>query len=483
MSAVLPSDPAAHDPSHDPRREARTSGSGRLPRVDGESYFGDLATGLRRFMGAHEQFTCAYAAEQSDFVRFNHGRIRQAGHVDQAYVALRLIDERAGGTADGKRQASIELTLSGDAADDLVHCQRALASLRGIIAELPVDPLLTVETEGFASRSVRTGLLPSGIEMAGTITELGVGHDLVGFLAAGPLQRGFASSYGHHNWHEVANFNFEWSLYFEADKAAKSSYAGFEWQPDVLRGKIIRAANDLAVLRRPVRQIDPGAYRVYLSPMAMQEIVGSMAWNGFSAKAQATRSSPLQKLYDRQAVLSPLVSISEHTASGLMPVVQSDGFRRPEHVDLIAEGKPVSLLASPRTAREYGSTQNGAEADDESPQSLDMAPGTVEHEQILREIGTGLCINNLWYLNYSDRMNCRLTGMTRFATFWVENGEAVAPTTVMRFDDSVYRMLGDGLTALTATREFIPESRTYQSRSTASMRLPGAFIDGFRFTL
>ncbi len=112
-----------------------------------------------------------------------------------------------------------------------------------------------------------------------------------------------------------------------------------------------------------------------------------------------------------------------------------------------------------------------------------MAPGTVDHDHVLRELGTGLCINNLWYLNFSDRMNCRLTGMTRFATFWVENGEAVAPTNVMRFDDSVYRMLGDGLTGLTATREFIPESGTYERRSTASMRLPGAFVDGFRLTL
>jgi predicted Zn-dependent protease len=175
--------------------------------------------------------------------------------------------------------------------------------------------------------------------------------------------------------------------------------------------------------------------------------------------------------------------MAEHTAGGLTPVVQSDGFRRPERIDLIERGKPGSLLASPRTAHEYGIAQTGAETNEETPLSLDMAAGDVEHEHVLRELGTGLCINNLWYLNYSDRMNCRLTGMTRFATFWVENGEAVAPTNVMRFDDSVYRMFGDHLTGLTAMREFIPEARTYQSRSSGSMRLPGAFVDGFQFTL
>ena len=467
MSAL----PVSLDPHGDP--------APGMPRVDAENYFADLAKGLPKFLAADEHFMCSYSAEQSDFVRFNHARIRQAGHVDQAYLSLRLVHEQA----EGQRQAAISLTLSGDLANDLAHCDRALASLRSTLPDLPPDPLLKIETEGFTSRNVKVGRLPSGIDMAAHVTELGVGHDLVGFLATGPMQRGFASSFGHHNWHEVANFNFEWSLYYEQDKAAKSSYAGFEWDVETLRAKIIRGANDVAVLRLPPKRLDPGAYRVYLSPMAMDELVSMMCWGGFSAKARATRTNPLQKLYDQQARLSPLVSIAEHTAGGLMPAVQSDGFRRPDRVELITEGQGVGLLASPRTAREYGVPQNGAENGDEEPLSLDMAAGSVEQDQLLRELGTGLCINNLWYLNFSDRMNCRLTGMTRFATFWVENGEAVAPTNVMRFDDSIYRILGEQLTALTATREFIPDSQTYGSRMTSSKRLPGAFVNDFRLTL
>ncbi len=462
-----------------PVADADLQATGLMPRLDGETYFAELAAGLPELLQADEHFMCSYAAEQSDFVRFNHARIRQAGHVDQAYLSLRLIH----GQADEQRQAAISLTLSGDLVSDLSHCDRALASLRATLPDLPPDPLSMIETEGFASRNVRVGRLPSGIEMAAMVTELGVGHDLVGFLATGPMQRGFASSYGHHNWHEVSNFNFEWSLYYETDKAAKSSYAGFEWDPEVLRAKIIRAANDVAVLRLPTRHIDPGAYRVYLSPMAMAELVSMMSWGGFSAKARATRTNPLQKLYDQQVSLSPLVSIAEHTAGGLMPAVQSDGFRRPDRIDLIDQGRGVGLLASPRTAREYGIAQNGAENGEEDPSSLDMAAGSVENDHVLRELGTGLCINNLWYLNFSDRMNCRMTGMTRFATFWVENGEAVAPTNVMRFDDSIYRMLGDHLTGLTATREFIPSSSTYHARMTSSKRLPGAFVNDFRLTL
>lgn len=465
MSAVLDTPPATMP---------TTTG-----RIDAESYFGDLARALPRLVEKTERFTCAYAAEQSDFVRFNHARIRQAGHVDQAYCTLRLID----GASGAQRQASISLTMTGDLAADIAHCKRAFASLRSVLPAMPVDPLLMVETEGFETRHVRTGRLPAGEDMAATVTELGVGHDLVGFLATGPIARGYASSWGHRNWHEVANFNFEWSLYYEADKAAKSSYAGFEWDRDALRAKIIRAANDVAILRRPARTIEPGAYRVFIAPMAMAELLSMMNWDGFSAKAVQTHQSPLQRFHDGEAAFSPMLTVAEDTAGGLVPAVQSDGYRRPDRVPLIDGGKPASLLASPRTAREYGLAQNGAEIDAEVPQSLDMAGGRVESDHVMRELGTGLCINNLWYCNFSDRMNARVTGMTRFATFWVENGEVVAPANVMRFDDSLYRIFGDRLTGLTASREFIPDSSTYRSRMAGSMRVPGAFVNDFRFTL
>jgi predicted Zn-dependent protease len=80
-------------------------------------------------------------------------------------------------------------------------------------------------------------------------------------------------------------------------------------------------------------------------------------------------------------------------------------------------------------------------------------------------------------------MNCRVTGMTRFASFWVEKGRLVAPLNVMRFDDSLFRVLGDNLEALTATPELILDPHSYDARSTESARLPGALVRDFALTL
>jgi predicted Zn-dependent protease len=73
--------------------------------------------------------------------------------------------------------------------------------------------------------------------------------------------------------------------------------------------------------------------------------------------------------------------------------------------------------------------------------------------------------------------------MTRFATFWVEGGRVVAPVTLLRFDDTVYRMLGENLVDLTSSRELLLDPSTYGERSTASARLPGALLRALRFTL
>ena len=66
---------------------------------------------------------------------------------------------------------------------------------------------------------------------------------------------------------------------------------------------------------------------------------------------------------------------------------------------------------------------------------------------------------------------------------WVENGEIVAPLNVMRLDDSIYRFFGSELEALTAERDFIIDATSYGRRSVDSMRLPGALVRDFRFTL
>jgi len=151
-------------------------------------------------------------------------------------------------------------------------------------------------------------------------------------------------------------------------------------------------------------------------------------------------------------------------------------------VNLVDAGALVGSLVSPRTAREFDLPVNGANGE-EVPESLVMAGGTLAEKDALDALGTGLAIGNLHYLNYSDRPAGRMTGMTRFATFWVEEGKIVAPIDVLRFDDTIYRLLGANLEALTTETELLLDSGSYRSRTLSSLDLPGALVKEMAFTL
>jgi predicted Zn-dependent protease len=397
--------------------------------------------------------------------------VRQAGSVEQAYLTLRLVA--------GRRHASATLSLGGDG--DAAASQAALQTLRQTLEGLPDDPWLLFNESPRSSESVRRGTLAPVEGIVDEVTAAAGNADLVGIYAAGTTSRGFANSLGQRNWHEVDSFNLDWSLYAEGDRAVKSSYAGFAWNTQALAGKMAAASDELALLEKPRRDIAPGEYRAYLAPRALEEILGLLAWGGFSARARATRQSPLLRM-ESGARLSPIVSMSENTAEGVSPGFQADGFLKPAQVELISRGRLAEPLISPRSAKEYGLATNAA-GGGESPDSLDVAAGELEEKDVLRALGRGLRISNLWYLNFSDRPAGRMTGMTRFATFWVEEGRIVAPASVLRFDDSIYRLLGEALVGLTSGRELLLDPSTYGERSTRSARLPGALVRSMRFTL
>ena len=189
----------------------------------------------------------------------------------------------------------------------------------------------------------------------------------------------------------------------------------------------------------------------------------------------------MQRLYAGDQALSPLVGMGEQITGSLSPAFSRDGYPRND-VTLIANGQAQGQLVNSRSAAEYGLSTNGASGD-ESPSALQMAAGSLAQADILKQLGTGLYISNLWYLNYSDQPAARLTGMTRFATFWVEDGEIKAPVSTMRFDDSVYHLLGSQLEALTAERELLLSASTYGERNTSSNLLPGALVKRLTLTL
>jgi predicted Zn-dependent protease len=437
-----------------------------------ESYFRELSEKLCAGLPQGEVLLINYRGEDSDFVRLNHNSIRQAGHVRQQSLQLDLIHQG--------RETSASLPLSGRLDDDLAQAGGVLGRLREQLPWLPEDPHLNYATEVHNSSHHGDNHLPAAGDVLEQLLEAAHGLDLVGVWAGGEMARGFANSLGQFNWHRAHSFNLDWSIYREGDKAVKQNYAGFDWDGELLDGRILEAREALELLGQKPRTLLPGRYRVFLTPAALNELMDMVSWGGFGLKSHRTAQTPLLSMVREGATLSPAVSISENHAEGLTPRFTRAGFIKPDSVELIRDGAYLDCLANRRSAREYDAVVNCAT---EHPQSLQLAGGQLQQEEIFKALDNGLYISNLWYSNFSDRNHCRITGMTRFACLWVEQGRPVAPVEVMRFDESIYHILGDRLEGLTREREHILDTGSYEWRSDASARLPGALVNDFTFTL
>lgn len=435
--------------------------------------FKALVDWLKQAVTDQEQFHLGYADEASEFVRFNHAQVRQAGQVQQASLNLKLIN--------ASRHADLGITLAGDPQLDRDRLAAGLQQLRETLPLLPPDPYLLLNHTAWQSHNEQLRPLPELPQVLQDISQAAEGVDLVGFYAAGPISRGFASSDGAFGWHQANSFNFDFSLFHANGEAVKASYAGHTWDSAEFARRVQQARDQLEFLGRPLHPLAPGQYRAYLAPAALEEIISIITWGGFSAQAIASKGSSLQRLYAGEQHLSPLVTVNEQISGSLSQAFSTEGYPRSD-VRLINAGKADGQLVNSRSAAEYGLSANGASGD-ESPSALQMAAGNLAQADILKQLGTGLYISNLWYLNYSDLPAARLTGMTRFATFWVEDGEIKAPVSTMRFDDSVYSLLGSQLEALTAERELLLSASTYGQRNTASNLLPGALVKRLTLTL
>ncbi len=439
-----------------------------------EHSFNQVCDEILNQLHSDEQLIISFAGENSVFIRFNNAKIRQIGHVDDASISLNLMKNgkscRGGCTFRGEKQI------------DIPRVQQELHRLRDEVDELPIDPFIVLPEDHGSTREVNTGNILSDDAIVNAVLPVIQGVDFTGIWASGPMFRGSANSAGQRHWFSTETYSLDYSLITPDEKMVKGTYAGSDWNQEKFESHFERKKSQLEVMKQPAKSLTPGKYRTCLAPAAVADIVGMFSWGGLGEASIQQGDSSLCKMRRENFILSPMLNLSEDFRSGMVPRFNSNGEICPEYLQLFKNGNLENTLVSTRTAKEYNCTTNFAE-DGEYLRTPVMNTGKLKDEDTLKEISTGLYLSNLHYLNWSDRIGGRITGMTRYACFWVEDGEIKAPIENMRFDDSIYNFLGDRLVAVTENSEYIPEVQTYEGRSPGGTTAPGIVIDGFELTL
>lgn len=422
---------------------------------------------------ADESLTMTLAAEETLFTRLSGARVRQLTNLHQAFIDYTFIK--------GNKTLSFNLPFTGEAID-IKNFVSKIAESRKWIEFLPEDPYLVHPLFNGVSKDENLYSLPSNDEMLASILEFAPHADLTGMFTSGDIVRATANSLGQLHWFKTRNFNLDYSLYNKKQKAVKALYAGHQWNINSLQENIKDSEAKLKLMDRDSRKIARGNYRVFLAPSAVSELLTILSWGGVSMSAHKRGNGSLKDLWEKKKNLSSKFNLTEDFSLGMSPRFNNNGEVAPAKLSLIENGEFRNFITSTRTANEYKVETNFA-TDWEGMRSPVIETGGLKRENILSELGTGLYLSDLHYLNWSDRETARVTGMTRYACFWVESGEIVSPIEDLRFDESFYSMFGDNLVDLTDYSEISPNTGSYESRDVGGSQVPGMLISDFKFTL
>ncbi len=420
-----------------------------------------------------ESMTLSLSGEETLFTRLSKAKVRQITNLTQAFIDFNYIK--------GNKTLSFTLPFKGNE-DDVLMAVKKIKESRAWIEKLPEDPYLVRPAFYGVTKDENQPKIPSNDEMLGGILDYASQVDLAGVFSSGNIVRATINSVGQSHWFKTKNFYLDYSLYNDKQKAVKSLYAGSEWDAKALRTNLEESTHKLSLMNREAKKVERGEYRVFLAPSAVAELLGTLSWGGVSMGEHKRGNGSLRDLWEGKRKLSPKFSLTEDFSLGMTPRFNEKGEVSESLLPLIEKGELKNFLTSTRTANEYKLQSNFA-SDWESMRSPVVETGSLERDQILKKLEKGLYISDLHYLNWSDRETARLTGMTRYACFWVENGEIVSPIQDLRFDESYYSLFGDGLIDLTTFADVSPSTGSYFQRDVGGSKAPGILVENFKFTL
>lgn len=427
----------------------------------------------------NEQLTVYLEGENSQYFRFNDSKLRQSGIIEDYAVTISLFS--------GKKSLQSSTTLSSDIKSSVSNLTNEINALRDPLSLIPENDF-TCFPDPFESLDiVKSGQLPKREEILEALMDTISSDNLTGVWTSGKIFRACSTSEGTNHWFEKDSFIFDFSLIDAQENMVKVLFPGSNWDKNKFVAAFHEASEKLKLMNKPKIELKPGKYRVWFEPNAVADFVDMFNWNGVSESSFRNGSSCLLKLRNSDTRLSNLFSLNESFSSLSTAPFNSRG-EVSEDVAIIQNGILSNTLVNAKTALEYKISSNFAEEPNswgmgEYMRSPHMEAGDIDNEERLEKLGTGIFISNIHYLNWSDTLGGRITGLTRYACYWVEDGKLVAPIKTMRFDDSFYNFFGSNLEGVGKEVLARPVIETYDGRNPGETTCPGILVKDFELTL
>ena len=214
---------------------------------------------------------------------------------------------------------------------------------------------------------------------------------------------------------------------------------------DIHPGELAREAKEISELNHNSIALEPGAYTVILSPVAVGELLHYLSWMAINARAMQSGQSFLFGKKG-QKVLSECISLEDNALNPDLFSIQFDWEGNPKcQVTLIKNGVAEDMVYDTITAAKDGVKSTGHALSpfrdryysSPLPTHLVLATGQYSLDELIASTATGIFINRFWYVREVNFKHATVTGMSRDGTFIVKNGKFERSLFNLRFTQSL----------------------------------------------
>ena len=379
------------------------------------------------------------SAEADAWVRFAAGTVTTSGSVDRTQLSVTASYGARSGTA----------TTEDVTPDGIARVVRQASDLAKVLPASPerMPPVPPQRYTAVASAWDGATASSSPAERASHARAVLEAAKEAGLVGSGMHQvtertTAFANSAGANGTFRATSAYLECTM--RSADGAQSGWAG-AYAPRLAAidaAALARRAADKAARWKEPTALPPGRYTAILEPAAVEPLLGYFLGSLDRRSADEGRSpfsAPDGKTRIGEALFSERVSIGSDPADRAVPgsPFAEDGLaaRRFAAVD---KGTLAALPVSRYWAREK---KLGASAHASNwSLSVDGAdPAGVEG--LIASTERGILVTRIWYVRMLSPQNLTVTGLTRDATFLIEDGKVTAPIKNFRINQSLLELL------------------------------------------
>ena len=373
-------------------------------------------------------------AQRSGFARFADSVVHQPTLIVDEAVTVRVTREGRVGCASTNRTDDEGLAEAARRAGEIADSAPPDPAFPGLQppVEAPGVDGFDDETgaEGPSDQAARAW---SAIEGAG---DLG----LYGYYTSGVTELAVASTTGL----AVAQSMTDATVLALAASDTCSGYAeATSWKAgEIDPAEVAREAAEKAERTAGAQDLEAGTYRAVLEPYAFAELLWYFAYSSLGALALLEGRSFLSGRIGEH-LFDPAFSLYDdgEDPRGLPKAFDFEGVPK-RKVAIVEDGVARDVVWDRRTAGRAGRESTGhalaapAQAFGPLPFNLSVPGGDADMDELAKQVGDGIYVTRLHYVNLVDPREGLITGMTRDGTFRIEGGRVTEPLPNLRFTTS-----------------------------------------------